>query len=483
MSFDRDPADWQAVVYAGPELLTAPGTNGNGHRAEPIEDESPGTDRAPTADTVRMYLREIGKIRLLSGDAEVEIGRRIESGQIAMRRALACVPMAIDALCALGPRLHDGELSADDVIVLPDGSEVDTAETIALLNALDRLRRLAARRVPPRPGPRVAKAAGRRRDARARAIREHVARLALKPSLVDRLVAAMRERAGAMQSVKSRARAGDQSAARELRRLERQTGVTLPRLLALLRTLEDSDRGVRQAKRELVEANLRLVVSVAKRYTGGDLPLLDLIQDGNMGLLKAVDRFQYRRGFKFSTYATWWIRQSITRGIADHSRTIRLPVHQTEMLNRIGRFTTQLAAELGREPTAEELADRAGVREERVRLLLEAARRPVSLDAPIGEDSDMADFLEDDAGHDPSDVLVERSLSVEVERALETLSPKEREILRLRFGLGYASEHTLEAIGKRFAVTRERIRQIEDKAIRKLRNPRRTQTLRIFLEH
>jgi RNA polymerase primary sigma factor len=481
MSFDRDPADWQAVVHAEPVFLTAPGTNGNGHRADPVE-VSPNPDRGPTADTVRMYLREIGKIRLLSADAEVEIGRRIESGQIAVRRALACVPMAVDALCALGPRVHDGELSADDVIVLPDGSEIDTTETVALLNALDRLRRLAARKARPRQGRRVAKGGGQP-DARARAIREHVARLPLKPSLVDGLVAAMRERADEMQAARSRVRAGDQSAARELRRLERQSGVTLPRLATLLRTLEESDRAVRQAKRELVEANLRLVVSVAKRYTGGDLPLLDLIQDGNMGLLKAVDRFQYRRGFKFSTYATWWIRQSITRGIADHSRTIRLPVHQTEMLNRIGRFTTQLAAELGREPTAEELADRAGVREERVRLLLEAARRPVSLDAPIGEDSDMADFLEDDAGHDPSDALVERSLSVEVERALDTLSPKEREILRLRFGLGYASEHTLEAIGKRFAVTRERIRQIEDKAIRKLRNPRRTQTLRIFLEN
>jgi RNA polymerase primary sigma factor len=482
MTFERDAADWQDAIHTPERILLPSPTNGNGHVIDD-SDEPPETDRTPTADSVRMYLREIGKIRLLSAEEEVAIGRRIESGQIAMRRTLAAVPMAVSALCELGPRIHHGELGADDVVVLPDGSEADPKETIALLGSLDRVRRLAARKTARARGRRTAgkRGTGARRDP-SRGIRNVIARLALKPSLVEDLVRTISARAREMEALQARVRAGDHDALRSVRHLERATGVTRGRLIPLVQSLETIDRTVRQAKRELVEANLRLVVSVAKRYTGGDLPLLDLVQEGNMGLMKAVDRFQYRRGFKFSTYATWWIRQSITRGIADHARTIRLPVHQTEMLNRIGRLTTQLAAELGREPNAEELADRAGVREERVRLLLASSRKPISLDAPIGEDSDMADFLEDATREDPSDALVERSLVCEVEHVLDTLSPKEREILRLRFGLGNTAEHTLEAIGKRFAVTRERIRQIEDKAIRKLRHPRRAATLRVFVE-
>jgi RNA polymerase primary sigma factor len=483
MSFERDSADWQELLRIREPVVAAPSINGNGHAAEADGFEPAEPERAAAVDSVRLYLREIGKIRLLSGDEEVAIGRRIESEQIAMRRTLGSIPMAVLALCELGPRLHHGELAAEDVIVLPDGSEADTRQAVGLLASLDRLRRLAARRTRARRARAGATGGARTARDRSRAIRELVARLALRPSLVEDLVVKVAERARTMDAVHARARTGDPEARRELRRLERATGVTHVRLAPLVRSLEQIDRTVRQAKRELVEANLRLVVSVAKRYTGGDLSLLDLIQEGNMGLMKAVDRFQYRRGFKFSTYATWWIRQSITRGIADHSRTIRLPVHQTEMLNRIGRLTMQLAAELGREPTAAEIADRAGVREERVQLLLTSSRKPISLDAPVGEDSDMGDFLEDGSGDDPAGALAERSLTVEVERVLDTLSPKEREILRLRFGLGNTAEHTLEAIGKRFAVTRERIRQIEDKAIRKLRHPRRCATLRVFVEN
>jgi RNA polymerase primary sigma factor len=269
----------------------------------------------------------------------------------------------------------------------------------------------------------------------------------------------------------------------ELHALEAEAGLARKPLLAALAEIEAHDRVVRQAKKELMEANLRLVVSVAKRYLGSELSLLDLVQEGNLGLMKAVDRFQYRRGFKFSTYATWWIRQAITRAIADHSRTIRIPVHMVETLNRISRVNRLMVNEMGREPTPEELARRTGVPARKVRLILESSRKPLSLETPIGEDSDLGDFLEDKTAESPNDSLISQDLTNQVDRALATLSPKEKEILRLRFGIGEEGEHTLEEVGKRFSVTRERIRQIETKALRKLRHPLRGRALKAFVEN
>jgi RNA polymerase primary sigma factor len=269
----------------------------------------------------------------------------------------------------------------------------------------------------------------------------------------------------------------------ELRALEAQIGLPRQKLEALLAEIAEKDRVVRAAKRELMEANLRLVVSVAKRYLGSDLSLLDLIQEGNIGLMKAVDRFQYRRGFKFSTYATWWIRQAITRAMADHSRTIRIPVHMVEALNRLSRVNRALVNETGREPTPEELAQRTGIPAKKVRLILESSRKPLSLETPIGEDSELGDFLEDKQTAPPSDSLLRQDLTTQVERALGTVSPKEREILRLRFGIGKEGEQTLEEVGQQFSVTRERIRQIEAKALRKLRHPIRGRILRTFVEN
>ena len=457
-----------------------------------VPEESLTTFSAKGEDPVRLYLKEIGKVPLLTARQEVEIGRRIEVGQIALRRALAGIPMAVTALLEVGDRLrHDGIAAADDVIVLPAGGEIDAAEIKPVVQGFARIRRLE------REISRLQEALGdKRRSANTRsnyaewiaanreAIQKVVAGMPLKPALIDDLVAKVRRHCERIGRLAEEARRGRTAApARELRALERQAGLPRRQLQTLLSEVELGDREVRRAKKELMEANLRLVVSVAKRYLGSDLSLLDLIQEGNIGLMKAVDRFQYRRGFKFSTYATWWIRQAITRAIADHSRTIRIPVHMVETLNRISRVNRSMVNELGREPTPEELAQRTGVPAKKVRLILESSRKPLSLETPIGEDSELGDFLEDKSAGSPNDNLLTQDLTTQVERALAMLSPKEKEILRLRFGIGEEGEHTLEEVGKRFAVTRERIRQIEAKALRKLRHPLRGRNLRAFIEN
>ena len=467
-----------------------------------VDDEAEETPRAAAEDTygraltkgedpVRLYLKEIGKVPLLTAAQEVQIGRRIEVGQIALRRTLAGIPMAVEALLEVGDKLRRGEMPADDVIVLPEGGELEAKAIRPVVLAFERIRRLARKIATLETS-----LAARRRSAAYRksttttiaaarqTIQEVVAEMPLKPALIDELVTQVRRRWEQISELDRGSRRGHTPAAtRELRLLEKRTGLPRKLLGPLLEQIERSDRTVRQAKRELMEANLRLVVSVAKRYLGSDLSLLDLVQEGNIGLMKAVDRFQYRRGFKFSTYATWWIRQAITRAIADHSRTIRIPVHMVETLNRISRVNRNLVNEIGREPTPEELAQRTGVPAKKVRLILESSRKPLSLETPIGEDSELGDFLEDKSAGSPNESLLNQDLTTQVERALSMLSPKEKEILRLRFGIGEEGEHTLEEVGKRFEVTRERIRQIEAKALRKLRHPLRGRNLRAFIEN
>ena len=436
---------------------------------------------APAEDPVRLYLKEIGKVHLLTAQQEVSLGRRIEVGQIQLRRALAGIPMATAQLLARVDRIRHAEVGLDEVIVLPEGGEPKPDEIKPLLAVFTRIRRLEREiqrlqeSLQDRRRGKTTRANYHKWIAQNRAaIQTAVEKLPLKPGLVDQLVAEVRRQAKRLAEVRT---------SKDIRALEREIGLGKKTLQAALRGLEEHDRVVRQAKRELMEANLRLVVSVAKRYLGSELTLLDLVQEGNIGLMKAVDRFQYRRGFKFSTYATWWIRQAITRAIADQSRTIRLPVHMVETLNRISRVNRALVNEMGRDPTPEELAKKTGVPARKVRLILESSRKPLSLETPIGEDSELGDFLEDKSTESPNDNLISQDLTNQVERALGTLSAKEKEILRLRFGIGDEGEHTLEEVGKRFSVTRERIRQIETKALRKLRHPLRGRALKAFVEN
>ena len=446
-------------------------------------------ERLPKAEALdELYLREIRKVPLLTAIQEAEIGRRIEAGETELKRTLATLPIAVDTLLSLADQVRRHELSAEKVILLPEGGELVPAVMSPILATLARVRRRrrelerlerelghrrlsAARRVVP------AQQLERHREA----IQRAVATLPIRPALLDEMVPELRALEDRIRRLEAM---GTPAGTEELRTLEGRIGIPRVEFQRRLRQISEHDEVIRTAKRHLMEANLRLVVSVARRYRGSGLPLLDLIQEGNIGLTKAVDRFQYRRGFKFSTYATWWIRQSITRAIADYGRTIRLPVHMVDVLTRVIRARRALVATLGREPTYEELARQARVPIDKVRLAVESSRPLYSLDRPIGKDTEtqLGAFIADTTTGSPEDRLLERDRSEQVQRALEALSEREREVLRLRFGVGVDREHTLEEIGERFAVTRERIRQIETHALRKLRRLGGGQDLRVLLE-
>lgn len=440
------------------------------------EPEALSTQPAPEdRDLVRMYLTHIGRRKLLTAQQEKDIGLQMEQRRADLLAALAAVPAAVETLGTLAAQVHRGTAPAAELILLPDGAEIRPDQLQPALLAVARARRLSRRLVrahrrdagPGRPARR--RAAGQADIARTEARVAALLRdLPIRPSLLDDVTRELQRFDALLREPVTGAGAAARGADREA--LLDRIGQPAALFHVHVTRVREADEALNAAKRLLLEANLRLVVSIARRYSNRGLSMLDLIQEGNLGLMKAVDRFQFRRGFKFSTYATWWIRQAITRAIADYGRTIRLPVHVTETLNRLAKVRREFAAERGREPTADEAAVLAGVDVDKARLLLEASLQPASLDAPVGAEEDLAlaDLVRTEE-RSPEEEVIRKDLAAKLERAMAPLTDREREVLRLRYGLGTEREHTLDEIGRRLSLTRERVRQIEAKAIIRLR--------------
>jgi RNA polymerase primary sigma factor len=487
-----------------------------GEEGEEVElDLTPGA-LEKTNDPVRMYLREMGTVPLLTREGEVEIAKRIERGQLKVLKALSRSPIVVREILALGEDLKKGVRSVKEITTF---DEEEITEEVLMnrlkditgkIDEIGKHYKKGAQLTEKLQGFPVAKkkskeyrrcrwSLGRELVKLSRDVRKLGFTNPERKRLTDRLMKMVEQMRGLERQIdnierKAEASRNDEqkkelrkqvrTLKQDLEHLETEAGATAHDLKRTQRDIIQGDMDAEQAKRELIEANLRLVVSIAKKYTNRGLQFLDLIQEGNIGLMKAVDKFEYRRGYKFSTYATWWIRQAITRAIADQARTIRIPVHMIETINKLIRTSRQLVQELGREPTSEEIAKRMDIPVAKVRKVLKIAQEPISLETPIGEeeDSHLGDFIEDRAVVSPAEAVINVNLKEQTAQVLRTLTPREEKVIKMRFGLEDGSEHTLEEVGQSFAVTRERIRQIEAKALRKLRHPSRSRKLRAFMD-